>query len=692
VRARTHRLILLFLLVVLGAGVFGVYAPGLHGPFVFDDFPNVVNNQLIAVDALDAENLRDAAFSLGNRPYPDRGLARLSFALNYYFAGERFDRFAFKLTNVVIHVLNGLLVYWLSVLLLRRYVGGARPPSAEAGWGAMSSYLPLLVAALWVLHPIQLTSVLYVVQRMTSMAAFFVLAGLLLFVMGRIRLESGRSHGLTWMFVGLAGGVVFGFLCKQNAVLLPFYAYLVELFFFRREALAGAVRRRLYGFYALTVGLPALAAVAGLIVGWDVIAEGYLHRDFTLWERLLTQSRVLFFYLGLLLFPHIRAFGLYHDDMALSTGLVDPWTTLVSVVLWAGLVGLAIWGLRRRALWSFAVLWYLVGHALESSLVALELVFEHRNYLPSFGILFAAAYYLVWGLDRLTNSRRLVYPVVGLLVVVLAFTTFTRAGIWSNQITLNTFTAKNHPESYRSLTGTGFLSILDGRDARDTFAAYGRAAAARETTIVPLVEMSKIAAGMRGILDAAGGSGAGTPAPERDLALLEAPLIFSTPYLTAVESRLDAEIGHRLEAFPVSAESAYALGRLRECIMRRVDVCLPLTDKLAGWYGIALDNPRASPADRAQLKMSRGWLHAERGDAELAVASMREAVLIQPDTMSYSFILATLHMELDQWDEVAEILHGLESRRPWSGFGSGQIRLLRERYDSHLKASRDQPQ
>ncbi|NCF82912.1 MAG: hypothetical protein GWP74_15005, partial [Proteobacteria bacterium] len=93
-----HRLILLFLPAVLGVGVFGVYGPGLEGPFVFDDHPNIVGNQLVAVDVLDGENLRDAAFSLGNRHYPDRGLARLSFALNYYFAGERFDRFAFKLT------------------------------------------------------------------------------------------------------------------------------------------------------------------------------------------------------------------------------------------------------------------------------------------------------------------------------------------------------------------------------------------------------------------------------------------------------------------------------------------------------------------------------------------------------------------------------------------------------------------
>ena len=389
-----------------------VYVPGLKGPFLLDDSENITAVPSMKLSVLSLPGARDAMFAWGEW-YPDRGLARLSFALNYYSSGGRFSAFAFKLTNVVIHVLNGLLVYWLSVLLLRRYAGGARPASAQAGWGAMQSYLPLLVAALWLLHPIQLTSVLYVVQRMTSMSAFFVLAGLLLFVVGRIRLEAGRAYGLTWMFAGLAGGVFLGFFCKQNAVLLPFFAFLVELFFFRHEALPRAARRRLYGFYGVTVVLPAGLAVAGLIVTWDAIVQGYVFRDFTLWERLLTQSRVLFFYLGLLLFPHIRAFGLYHDDFVLSTGWLDPWTTLVSVLAWAVLAGLALWGVRRRALWSFAVLWYLVGHALESSLLSLELVFEHRNYLPSFGILFAAAYYLVRGLDWLAAKPRLIYPLLG---------------------------------------------------------------------------------------------------------------------------------------------------------------------------------------------------------------------------------------------------------------------------------------
>jgi hypothetical protein len=329
---------------------------------------------------------------------------------------------------------------------------------------------------------------------------------------------------------------------------------------------------------------------------------------------------------------------------------------------------------------------------LESSLLSLELAFEHRNYLPSFGVLFAAAYYLVWGLGRVVSKPRLVYPVVGLLVIVLAFTTFTRAGIWSDRITLNMFTAQNHPESYRSLTGTGLLSILGGGEARDTFAAFARAAAARETTIVPLAEMSKIAAGLRAIFDAGTSPGVGGPAPPADAVLLREPLVLSGPYLAAVESALDDEMARRLEAFPIAAESVHALDRLSECLARNIDVCLPLVDRLERWYGIALDNPRMNSADRALLLMSWAKLKAERGEAEIAVVMMRQAVLMVPDDPGYSLSLAVLHMERDQWDEVAEILARLESHRSWSGFGSRHIRWLRQHYENYLRASRGEAQ
>ena len=164
-------------------------------------------------------------------------------------------------------------------------------------------------------------------------------------------------------------------------------------------------------------------------------------------------------------------------------------------------------------------------------------------------------------------------------------------------------------------------------------------------------------------------------------------MVLTGPYLAAVESALDKEMARRLEVFPVIAESVYALGRLSDCWSQKFDVCLPLADKLERWYAIALGNPRMNPEDRALLKMFRGRFHAERGEVALAVTLMREAALMQPDNLSYPLKLAALHMELDQWDEVAEILHRLESDMSWSGFGSRHVGWLREQYENRLNAS-----
>jgi len=679
----------LSLLAILGAGVFVVYQPGLQGPFLLDDYPNIVANKLITVDTLDGEHLRDAAFSLGNRPYPHRGLARLSFALNYYFAGGRFDVFAFKLTNVVIHVLNGLLVYWLSVLLLRRYAGVARGPSVQAGWSAMQSYLPLLVAALWLLHPIQLTSVLYVVQRMTSMSAFFVLAGLVLFVMGRVRLESGRSSGLGWMFAGLAGGVGLGYLCKQNAVLLPFYAFLVELFFFRHEVLPPVARRRLYGFYALTVGLPVVAGLAGLVFAWDVIAEGYVYRDFTVWERLLTESRVLFFYLGLLVVPHIRSFGLYHDDIVLSTGLFEPWTTALSVLSWAVLLGLALWGVRRRAIWSFGLLWYLVGHSLESSFVSLELVFEHRNYLPSFGIVFALAYYLVSGLGRLANGRRLVYPLVGLLVVVLAFVTFTRAGTWGDRYTVIEFSLRNHPNSSRTHGEYAITNAQYSDDVSLSYAHWARAAELNPSSVLELIGMEKVlATQILAFEKQAGGGGSESgdhPVPTH----FGAALVADLDYLRVLDSILSREISTRLETRPMPMSNVAALRSLLDCIQTNLEPCVVLLPRALDWFELAIENPRQLGLTRAVLQLGVAKLYASNGQIDRAVESAKAALKSDPDQVHYSFELAALYLSLGDLDAAQGMIEAAERKMHYSGFRHGVLRDLKHNLEQARKKDTD---
>ena len=669
-----RRMRVLWLAVVLGVTAAAFY-PGLQGPFLLDDYENILRVPSMAMSALAPSSARDAMFAWGDA-YPHRGLARLTFALNYYFAGQSFDAFAFKATNLVIHLVNGVLVYVLSVLLLRRFAGGARPPSAEAGYSAMQTYLPLLVAALWLLHPIQLTSVLYVVQRMTSMAALFVFAGLVAFVLGRARLESGRRFGLVLMAGGLGGGVVLGFLCKQNAVLLPFFAFLVELFFFRREVLPRAVRRRLYGFYAVVVVLPAAVGVVGLVLGWERVAEGYLHRGFTPWERVLTESRVLFFYLGLMLYPQIRAFGLYHDDIAASTGWFEPWTTLPSVLAWVVLVVLALWGVRRRSLWSFAILWYLVGHALESTVIGLELVFEHRNYVPSFGVMFAAAFYLVWGLGRLGDGRRLAGGVALAVVVVLGFVTFTRAGVWSDRLTLIEMSLENHPRSSRTHGEYALINASRVAPIEVIFHHWQRAAELNPNSVLELIEMARILSGQILALEASeANAGAGAAAPLTDP--LTASLVADVEYLRALNELVAREIRTRLATRPVTMSNVGALRALEDCARNGLAPCVALVPRAIEWASIAKGNPRIAPHARGILSLRLAKLHALDGNVEAAVANAREAASLSTDRVHFLFELASLYLTLGDLDAAERAIDEAEDKMSYSGFRWGVLRDLK---------------
>lgn len=366
-------------LCLTGALLMAIYWPGLHGGFSFDDGPSILQAEGVRLDTLSVESLQQALQSGGAGP-TGRPIAQLSFALNHFFSG--FDPFAFKVTNLTIHFANGLLVFWLILHLLTSALPQTKRRNMLLVGGGM--------AALWLLHPIQLLSVLHVVQRMTSLSAFFLLAALLLHILGRER--AGRPGAIQLL---IAWGILWplSVLTKETGALFPLFVLAWELIL--RRSAHGSLDRFARGYVALTsLALMAVAAYA-LSPAMQWLWSGYDLRPFSLVERLLTEARVLWFYLGLIAFPRIEALGLYHDDIAISTGLFSPWSTLPAV---AGLVGLVwvAWRVRTRApLVAFGIAWFLIGHAMESTALPLEIAHEHRNYLPLLGILIAFSYPLL---------------------------------------------------------------------------------------------------------------------------------------------------------------------------------------------------------------------------------------------------------------------------------------------------------
>lgn len=419
-----------------------VYSLGLSGGFYFDDEWNIIKNQALHLESFDIRALWAAANTGGAGPL-DRPIAFLTFALNHIYFG--LDPFYFKLINLSIHILCGWAIYALTWLL------SSCLPNIPEDRRKLFAFLVLL---LWLLHPLNLTTVLYSVQRMAGLSALFCVLSMASYVAAR------KMRNPRWLLSGLLFSLTFfvfwplAIFSKENALLLPAYLFIIELTFLKfRSANSNGISKVVLVSYLMLLVLPTIILFFYLLCCFpEWILNGYANRDFSLEERLLTQSRVLFFYVGQILIPMNSGFGLFHDDFLLSTSLFAPWTTAFTVfsVLLAILIGVC--SLRKYPVISFGILFFLAAHSMESTIFPLELVHEHRNYLAAFSILFAIAYYLIILSDRFFSLKS--FFAIG-LVMFFGATTLVRASVWGEPLVHAITDVSNHPESPRANYGMG---------------------------------------------------------------------------------------------------------------------------------------------------------------------------------------------------------------------------------------------
>ena len=468
------------------------YRPGLNGPFVFDDLTNLIDNPALQQAEFSFDALKQAALSRDSGTL-HRPVAMLSFALNAAFA--KFDVFYYKLTNLIIHLLNGLGIYWLSLRLLRRYQ--AQQPDLSS-MPIAAHWLSFAICVVWLLHPLNLTSVLYVVQRMNSLATLFTLFGLIGYTLGREQIIQGMRRGFTTIVLSLllCGGLaVFS---KESGVLLILYIIAIEAIFFRLAASPRLQQSFRWFFYVLFVTPLIIGLIVILFNAEDVLGlKQYQYYPFTLTERLLTEARALWFYLQLIVLPDITQMGLYHDDFPISRGLWDPPSTLFACIGIIALLAVAIAYFRKAPILSFGILWFFVGHSLESSIIPLEPLHEHRNYLAQFGILFVLIFYYAHFAFRYISFNRAALRFVPLFlyIMLLAHGTYARAGQWANEFTLYAKDVRNHPDSARANTTLAIL--LHDNKQYDTAATYFSIAATSDSVspkpIIRLIQNQYIA-------------------------------------------------------------------------------------------------------------------------------------------------------------------------------------------------------
>lgn len=446
---RIQRLLLTAAMVVTLAATAIAYYPGLHGPFLFDDNPNIVDNLALRLGSLSPHELLRAALS-SHSGLLYRPISMLSFAFNLYFFGD--NSFSFKLTNLLTHLINALLILWLT----RRLLFNCKQ-HYQFNWRDLTiNWASVLIAASWALHPLNLTAVLFIVQRMTSLAALFTLAGMLAYVHGRERTLAGKTGWpFVWVLTPFFG--LLGVLCKEDAALLPLYLLVIEWLIFGFRSVEQRPARNIYVFYLCGLILPGLLGAAFLLTHSGWFLDGYAGRNFTLPERILTEFRVVLLYIKWTFFPDIHQLALYHDDLKLSTGLLSPVTTLLSLLALCALVALAVWQRKQRPLLSLGILWFFVGQMMESTVLPLLIAFEHRNYLPDYGLLLAFFSLLLLPATSGTHVLRpwLRWTLAALTLPVLFSATLIRAGEWRNYLDFAYYEALHHPESEQALYSLG---------------------------------------------------------------------------------------------------------------------------------------------------------------------------------------------------------------------------------------------
>lgn len=422
--------------LLVAAIVFLPFLPGLPGDFMLDDNINIVGNSGIELHSLHPAAVLDAAFSTQYGGII-RTLPTLTFALDYFRGGETLDPATFKITNIAIQALTALvLAYFLRSLLL---VTGAS--QARARWAALA------MALAWAVHPLQVSSVLYVVQRMQTLATLFIVLALWAYLQARAAQIAGRSGRTGLLLSGMLWAIALG--CKEDAVLFPAYTLALELTVLRFHADNPALARRLRRGYLLATTLGATAFLFIIVPhywSWDTIHN----RNFSTSERLLTQGRVLCRYLWEILLPLPSNMPFYYDWLKPSQSILRPWTTLPALLLVLSLL-CAAWKLRHsRPLFAFGIFLFFAGHFITSNVIALELAFEHRNHLPLIGIVLAVGDLAACIAGRLHLSPRLLATVTLLGLAGMASATALRAKSWNSDFNLAVTSTRIAPLSTRA--------------------------------------------------------------------------------------------------------------------------------------------------------------------------------------------------------------------------------------------------
>jgi tetratricopeptide (TPR) repeat protein len=427
--------VLLFLLVLTA------YSNAFQTAWHFDDYPNIVENSRLHITDLSIDSIFKTIFAYpGSSNSLVRPIVWPTFALNWYFGKD--DVTGYHTVNLIIHLLTASILFFTILNLLKS-------PNLKGKYLGAEPAIALLAATLWAINPIQTQAVTYIVQRMASMAAMFYILGIYFYV-------KARTGQFQLKRISYYLGCFFSFVCacgsKENAVMLPAALVLLEVVFFQNLRLP-KTRRVLLGVAA---GIGLLVFIGGTLFFMDedpfFFLKGYAYRPFSLTERLMTEPRILIHYLSQIFYPVPHRLSIHHD-VIVSKSLLQPWTTLPSLLMILIFIYFGFSQIQKRPIVAFSIIFFFMNHIVESTIMPLELVFEHRNYLPSLFLFWPVSVGLCWLLNYYRQKKLSMYGItlsfIMLLIIGLAGSTYIRNMAWVTEQSLWKDALKKAPGSSR---------------------------------------------------------------------------------------------------------------------------------------------------------------------------------------------------------------------------------------------------
>ncbi|MFO8163299.1 MAG: tetratricopeptide repeat protein [Desulfatiglandales bacterium] len=419
-----------------------IYGNSFDCAWQFDDESNIINNTNLHLDTFTWQGIKKAIFSRQNSPdFPYRPVVCLTFAFNYYFGGK--DVLGYHLVNLIIH--------WLSSVFLFLFIyHSLNLPKLKDKYGPDSYGLALLATVFWAINPVQVQAVTYIVQRMASLAGLFFILGLYLYLKARTNsnpVQAFLLFGLCFISFLIALG------SKENAAMFPVVIFAYETLLIQRDPFSFI--RNNFSLILVVVGFTLFIGLGYFYFKDGSIfscLKGYETRPFTLQERLLTQPRVIIFYISLLLYPLTDRLNIAHS-IDLSKSLTDPISTLFSFIAIFIFIIIAIYTAKRKPVISFCILFFFLNHIIESTIFPLEIMFEHRNYVPSmlFFLPFTVGFI---ALNKKYQAKRImVYSLVffvSLVMIGFGHAAHLRNLDWKTQGTLWSDALKKSPELNRT--------------------------------------------------------------------------------------------------------------------------------------------------------------------------------------------------------------------------------------------------